>query len=106
MGERKELRFLRYDRTTLWYLLPPPHPRAGLYNGSRSLRRAKVYAPPPCPVPEEERCGFLRALRAWFHRYTTLPIVGIGDALYFPEQYPSELREIVLVFSGRRPPLG
>jgi len=105
MGKRKELRLLKYDRSTLWHLLPPPHPRAGLYSGSRSLAKAKVYALPPCPVPEEERYGFLRALRAWFHRYTTLPIVGIGDALYFPEGYPSELREIVLVFSGRRPPL-
>jgi ribonuclease HI len=102
---KEELGFLKHDRNTLWHLLPPPHPRAGLYDGSRSLMKAKVYALPPCPVPEEERRGFARALKAWFHRYTALPVVGFGEVLYFPRQYPPELREIVLSYSGPRPPL-
>jgi len=69
------------------------------------LMKAKVYALPPCPVPEEERRGFVRALRAWFRHYTALPVVGFGEALYFPGQYPSELREIVLSYSRQRAPL-
>lgn len=93
------------DPKSLWYILPPPHPRAGVYSGSRPLKRAKVYTLPPCPVPEEERRGFVRALRAWFRRYTALPVVGIGDALYFPGQYPLELKEIVLAHSGEKAPL-
>jgi len=93
------------DPKMLWHILPPPHPRAGLYGGSRSLMRAKVYALPPCPVPEEERRGFVQALRAWFRHYTALPVVGLGEALYFPGQYPSELREIVLSYSKKRAPL-
>jgi hypothetical protein len=105
MGKRKELLFLKHDRNTLWYFVPPPHPRAGLYSGSRALREAKVYTLPPCPVPEEERRGFVRALRAWFRHYTALPVVGLGERLYFPGQYPPELKEIVLAQSGERPPL-
>jgi ribonuclease HI len=105
MERKKELHFLKRDKNTLWHLLPPPHPRAGLYSGSRPLRKAKVCALPPCPVPEEERRGFIRALRAWFRHYTALPVVGLGEALYFPGQYPLELKEIVLAHSGKRAPL-
>jgi ribonuclease HI len=93
------------DPKMLWYVLPPPHPRAGLYSGSRPLRKAKVFTPPPCPVPEEERRGFARALETWFRRYTALPVVGLGDALYFPGQYPSGLKEVVFAHSGRKTPL-
>jgi hypothetical protein len=47
-------------------------------------------------VPEEKRRGFVRALRARFRRYTALPVVGFGNAIYFPGQYPPGLREIAL----------
>ena len=100
----EQLRALK-DPKRLWHILPPPHPRAGLYSGSRPLMKARVYALPPCPVSEEERRGFVRALRAWFRHYTALPVVGFGDALYFPGQYPPGLREIVLAYSGKRVPL-
>ncbi len=100
----EQLRALE-DPKRLWHILPPPHPRAGLYSGSKPLMKAKIYALPPCPVPEEKRRGFVRALRAWFRRYTALPVVGFGDAIYFPGQYPPGLREIVLAHSGKRAPL-
>lgn len=87
-----------------WYILPPPHPMAGIYSGGTSLKRAGVLVPPPCPIPAEERLGFARAMEAWSHRYEELPVIGIGKALYRPEGYPKKLKEKVIALRrGRRP---
>jgi ribonuclease HI len=87
-----------------WYILPPPHPMAGIYSGSPSLKKAGVLVPPPCPIPAEERLGFARAMEAWFHRYEEMPVIGIGKALYRPESYPRKLKKKVIALrQGRRP---
>jgi len=92
------------DPKRFWYILPPPHPMAGVYSGAASLRKAGVLVPPPCPIPEEERLGFARAMEAWFRRYEELPVIGIGKALYRPESYPKKLKEKVIALRrGRRP---
>jgi len=92
------------DPKILWHILPPPHPMAGVYSGAASLRKAGVLVPPPCPIPEEERWGFAKAMEAWFRRYEELPVIGIGRALYRPEGYPKKLKEKVIALRrGRRP---
>jgi ribonuclease HI len=92
------------DPKILWHILPPPHPVAGVYSGAASLRKAGVLVPPPCPIPEEERWGFAKAMEAWFRRYEELPVIGIGKALYRPEGYPKKLKEKVIALRrGRRP---
>ncbi len=92
------------DPKRFWYILPPPHPMAGIYSGGTSLKRAGVLVPPPCPIPAEERLGFARAMEAWFRRYEELPVIGIGKALYRPESYPRKLKKKVIALRrGRRP---
>ncbi len=99
----KRLRALE-DPKRLWHILPPPHPMAGVYSGAASLRKAGVLVPPPCPIPEEERWGFAKAMEAWFRRYEELPVIGIGRALYRPEGYPKKLKEKVIALRrGCRP---
>jgi ribonuclease HI len=99
----KRLRTLE-DPKRLWYILPPPHPMAGIYSGAAPLRKAGVLVPPPCPIPEEERWGFAKAMEAWFHRYEELPVIGIGRALYRPESFPKKLKEKIIAFRrGCRP---
>jgi ribonuclease HI len=103
MMKAQRLRALE-DPKRLWHILPPPHPMAGVYSGAASLRKAGVLVPPPCPIPEEERWGFAKAMETWFRRYEELPVIGIGKALYRPEAYPKKLREKVIALRrGRRP---
>jgi ribonuclease HI len=89
------------DPKKLWYILPPPHPMAGVYSGNTSLRKAGVLVRPPCPIPEEERWGFAKTMEAWFRRYEELPVIGIGKSLYRPEDYPKKLKEKVIALRRR-----
>jgi hypothetical protein len=98
--KRSGLKSLLNDRNRVWFFVPPPHPKAGLYGGERALRKVGLERVAQ-DVPLSKRTGLLRALRTWFELYSVLPHLGTGKEIYAPPGYDDgALRRII--FQTRR----
>jgi hypothetical protein len=89
------------DRNRVWFFVPPPHPKAGLYGGERALRKVGLERVAQ-DVPLSKRTGLLRALRTWFELYSVLPHLGTGREIYAPPGYDGgALRTFIFQTRGR-----
>jgi hypothetical protein len=99
--KRSGLKSLLNDRNRVWFFVPPPHPKAGLYGGERALRKVGLERVAQ-DVPLSKRTGLLRALTTWFELYSVLPHLGTGKETYAPPGYDDgALRRIIFQTRGR-----